>query len=57
VDSCTRGTIRILSTTDAKPNDHANVTGRCTVRVCRQQFTLEDAIGSHACSLEALACM
>jgi hypothetical protein len=26
---------------------------RCTVRVFRQKFTLEDAIGSHACSLEA----
>jgi dipeptidase len=26
-----------------------------TVRVFRQEFTLEDAIGSHACSLEALA--
>jgi hypothetical protein len=25
----------------------------CTVRVYRQKFTLEDAIGSHACSLEA----
>jgi hypothetical protein len=25
----------------------------CTVRVFRQKFTLEDAIGSHACSLEA----
>jgi hypothetical protein len=24
-----------------------------TVRICRQEFTLEDAIGSHACSLEA----
>ena len=24
-----------------------------TVRVLRQKFTLEDAIGSHACSLEA----
>jgi hypothetical protein len=27
----------------------------CTVRVFRQKFTLEDAIGAHACSLEALA--
>jgi hypothetical protein len=27
--------------------------GACTVRVFRQKFTLEDAIGSHACSLEA----
>jgi hypothetical protein len=26
---------------------------KCTVRVFRQKFTLEDAIGSHACSLEA----
>jgi hypothetical protein len=28
-----------------------------TVRVFRQKFTLEDAIGSHAYSLEALACV
>jgi hypothetical protein len=28
-----------------------------TVRVSRQRFTLEDAIGSHACSFEALACV
>jgi hypothetical protein len=28
-----------------------------TVRVFRQKFTLEDAIGSHACSLEAVACV
>jgi hypothetical protein len=27
------------------------------VRVFRQKFTLEDAIESHACSLEALACV
>jgi hypothetical protein len=27
------------------------------VRVFGQKFTLEDAIGSHACSLEALACV
>jgi hypothetical protein len=27
------------------------------VRVFRQKFTLEDAIGSHACSLEALTCV
>jgi hypothetical protein len=27
--------------------------GAGTVRVSRQKFTLEDAIGSHACSLEA----
>jgi hypothetical protein len=25
----------------------------CTVRVFRQNFALEDAIGSHACSIEA----
>jgi hypothetical protein len=31
--------------------------GCCTVCVFRQEFTLEDAIGSHACSLEALACV
>jgi hypothetical protein len=29
--------------------------GAGTVRVFRQDFTLDDAIGSHACSLEALA--
>jgi hypothetical protein len=28
-----------------------------TVRVFEQDFALEDAIGSHACSLEALACV
>jgi hypothetical protein len=28
-----------------------------TVRVFRQKFTLEDAIGSHACSLKALPCV
>jgi hypothetical protein len=28
-----------------------------TVRVFRQKFTLEDAIGSHACSLEANTCV
>jgi hypothetical protein len=28
----------------------------CTVLGFRQKFTLEDATGSHACSLEALAC-
>jgi hypothetical protein len=27
------------------------------VRVFRQKFTLDDAIGSHACSLEALTCV
>jgi hypothetical protein len=35
-----------------------NDTNRCrhrTVRVFRQEFTLEDAIGSHVCSLEARA--
>jgi len=30
---------------------------RGTVRVFRQEFTLEGAICSHACSLEALACV
>ena len=29
----------------------------CRVRVFRQKFTLKNAIGSHACSLEALACV
>jgi hypothetical protein len=28
-----------------------------TVRVFKQDFALEDAIGSHACSLEALTCV
>jgi hypothetical protein len=28
-----------------------------TVRILRQDFALEDAIGSHACSLEALPCV
>jgi hypothetical protein len=31
---------------------HFHITGDGTVRVFRQKFTLEDAIGSHACSLE-----
>jgi hypothetical protein len=31
--------------------------GRGAVRVFRQDFPLEDAIGSHACSLAALACV
>jgi hypothetical protein len=26
---------------------------KCTVRVFQQKLTLEDAIGSHACSLQA----
>jgi hypothetical protein len=29
----------------------------CTVRVFRQKLTIEDPIGSHACSLEALTCV
>ena len=40
------------------PLDTIIVEGRLgfgTVRVFRQGFALEDAIGSHACSLEALA--
>jgi hypothetical protein len=31
--------------------------GPGAVRDFRQKFTLEDAIGSHACSLEALPCV
>jgi hypothetical protein len=31
----------------------SGITSEGTVRVFRQKFTLEDAIGSHACSLEA----
>jgi hypothetical protein len=31
--------------------------GSGTVRVSRQKFTLEDAIGSHTCSLEARTCV
>jgi hypothetical protein len=39
----------------AKPqNRAAAIAACCTVCVFRQKFTLEDAIGSHACSLEAL---
>jgi hypothetical protein len=33
------------------------LTSAGAVRVFRQEFTLEDDIGSHACSLEALACV
>jgi hypothetical protein len=29
----------------------------CMVRVFQLKFTIEDVIGSHACSLEALACV
>jgi hypothetical protein len=35
------------------PEDNDGNRKRRTVRVFRQKFTLEDAIGSHACSLEA----
>jgi prolyl 4-hydroxylase len=35
----------------------AHAPGHGTVSVFRQNFALKDAIGSHACSLEALACM
>jgi hypothetical protein len=31
--------------------------GGGTVRVFRQKFTLEDAFGSHVCSLEARTCV
>jgi hypothetical protein len=31
--------------------------GCCTVPIFRQKFALEDAIGSHACSLEANMCV
>jgi hypothetical protein len=30
---------------------------QCTVTVFEQDFALEDAIGSHACSLEAITCV
>jgi hypothetical protein len=36
----------------SNPNRNPHQPG--AVRVFRQEFTLEDAIGSHACSLEAL---
>jgi hypothetical protein len=29
----------------------------CSLLVCRHDFALEDAVGSYACSLEALACV
>jgi hypothetical protein len=31
--------------------------GTITVRIVRPQLALDAAIGSHACSLEAIACM
>jgi hypothetical protein len=37
--------------------DQVMVTPTGTVRVFRQKPALEDAIGSHACSLEDLACV
>jgi hypothetical protein len=40
---------------DANYLDHSRIKTEslCTVRVFRQKFRLKDAIGSHACSLEA----
>jgi hypothetical protein len=38
-----------------RPEIWSSVAG--TVHVFRQDFALEDAIGSHACSLEALTCV
>jgi hypothetical protein len=43
-----------VSTCSNRPSSsNASNSNECTVRVFRQKFTLEDAIGSHACSLEA----
>jgi hypothetical protein len=41
----------------ACPTLEAVLQDESTVRVFRQQFTLEDAIGSHACSFEANMCV
>jgi hypothetical protein len=38
---------------DAEYTSASDVYSFGTVRVFRQKFTLEDAIGAHACSLEA----
>jgi hypothetical protein len=38
-------------------DDVFRIHAQCTVRVFGQKFTLKDAIGSHACSLDALACV
>jgi hypothetical protein len=46
--------LRLLLRSGAAPNKRKN---DGTVRVFRQNFALEDAIGSHACSLQALTCV
>jgi ABC-type multidrug transport system fused ATPase/permease subunit len=50
LESTLRATMAFFETTPA-----GQILNR-TVRVFRQKFTLEDTIGSHACSLEALPC-
>jgi hypothetical protein len=47
------GDLSVRLLTKLGPLDVSNGAGK--VRAFRQKFTLEDAIGSHACSLEALA--
>jgi hypothetical protein len=56
------GTVHSVQTLKAEENkDKGEKPGEQeedgTVRVFRQTFSLEDAIGSHACSLQALTCM
>jgi hypothetical protein len=48
-------TIKVAATSNGNQWEGAVVVG--TVHVFRQNFSLKDAIGSHACSLEALACV
>jgi hypothetical protein len=43
----------LLVVVEHHQTNRANVEVGRTVRVFRQKFTLEDAIGSHACSLQA----
>jgi hypothetical protein len=45
--------IRLLDAESESGDRCRQVAVVCTVRVFRQEFTLEDAIGYHACSLEA----
>jgi hypothetical protein len=49
-------TVAIINHVDTLKDERPGGCGR-TVRVFRQNFTLDDAIGSHACSLEALPCV
>jgi hypothetical protein len=50
-------TVRVSTMDSAVLGLASSGCGCCTVRVLRRDFALEDAIGSHACSLQALTCV